>query len=48
MKRMASRRRRRWVMLDRDGKVAVYNPGQLTAEQLEPLIQKITAVASSQ
>jgi thiol-disulfide isomerase/thioredoxin len=36
------------VMLDRDGKVAVYNPGQLTAEQLEPLIQKITAVASSQ
>lgn len=36
------------VMLDRDGKVAAYNPGQLTAEQLEPFIQKITAVASSQ
>jgi len=35
------------VMLDRDGKVAAYNPGQLTAEQLEPLIQKITAVAGS-
>jgi thiol-disulfide isomerase/thioredoxin len=36
------------VFLDRDGKVAAYNPGQLTAEQLEPLIQKITAVSSSQ
>lgn len=31
------------VFIDRDGKVAKYNPGQLTAEQLEPLIQKITA-----
>lgn len=34
------------VFLDRDGKVAAYNPGQLTAEQLEPLIQKITSGAT--
>lgn len=36
------------VFIDRDGKVSKYNPGQLTAEQLEPLIQKITSVVSSQ
>ena len=36
------------VFLDRAGKVAAYNPGQLTAEKLEPLIQKITAPAGSQ
>ena len=36
------------VFLDRTGKVAAYNPGQLTAEKLEPLIQKITAPAGSQ
>ena len=37
-----------YVMIDRDGKVSSYLPGQPTMEQLEPLIQKITAVASSQ
>ena len=31
------------VFIDRDGKVSKYHPGQLTAEQLEPLIQKIIA-----
>ena len=36
-----------YVMIDRDGKVSTYLPGQPTAEQLEPLIQKITDVASS-
>ena len=36
------------VFLDRSGRVAAYNPGQLTAEKLEPLIQKITAPAGSQ
>lgn len=34
------------VFLDRDGKVAAYHPGQLTAEELEPLIQKIIAGAT--
>ena len=34
-----------YVMIDRDGKVSSYLPGQPTSEQLEPLIQKITAVA---
>ena len=34
------------VFIDRDGKVAAYNPGQLTAEQLEPIIQKITSGAT--
>jgi thiol-disulfide isomerase/thioredoxin len=29
------------VLIDRDGKVATYHPGQMTVEQLEPLIQKI-------
>lgn len=36
------------VFLDRDGKVAAYNPGQLTAEKLEPLLQRIMATSSSQ
>ena len=30
-----------YVMIDRDGKVSSYLPGQPTMEQLEPLIQKI-------
>lgn len=34
------------VFLDRDGKVAAYHPGQMTAEELEPLIQKITSAGS--
>jgi thiol-disulfide isomerase/thioredoxin len=39
-----------YVMIDRDGKVSTYLPGQPTSEQLEPLIQKIIQkpVASSQ
>ena len=37
-----------YVMIDRDGKVSTYLPGQPTAEQLEPLIQKIVATTSSQ
>jgi thiol-disulfide isomerase/thioredoxin len=37
-----------YVMIDRDGKVSSYLPGQPTAEQLEPLIRKITQVAGSQ
>lgn len=32
-----------YVMIDRDGKVSTYLPGQPTPEQLEPLIQKIVA-----
>ena len=36
-----------YVMIDRDGKVSSYLPGQPTAEQLEPLIRKITEVAGS-
>jgi thiol-disulfide isomerase/thioredoxin len=36
-----------YVMIDRDGKVSSYLPGQPTAEQLEPLIKKITEVAGS-
>ena len=32
-----------YVMIDRDGKVSSYLPGQPTSEQLEPLIQKIVA-----
>lgn len=35
------------VLIDRAGNVAKYNPGQLTAEQLEPLIQKIIAPVAS-
>ncbi len=35
------------VLIDRAGNVARYNPGQLTTEQLEPLIQKIIAPAGS-
>ncbi|HUQ87651.1 MAG TPA: TlpA disulfide reductase family protein [Vicinamibacterales bacterium] len=35
-----------YVMIDRDGKVSTYLPGQPTAEQLEPLIRKIVAVTS--
>jgi thiol-disulfide isomerase/thioredoxin len=35
------------VFLDRNGKVAAYHPGQMTADELEPLLQKITAAASS-
>jgi thiol-disulfide isomerase/thioredoxin len=37
-----------YVMIDRDGKVSTYLPGQPTREQLEPLIQRIIAVSSSQ
>jgi thiol-disulfide isomerase/thioredoxin len=36
-----------YVMIDRDGKVSTYLPGQPTAEQLEPLIQKIVAPAAT-
>ena len=36
-----------YVMIDRDGKVSTYLPGQPTVEQLEPLIRKI-AVSGSQ
>jgi thiol-disulfide isomerase/thioredoxin len=36
-----------YVMIDRDGKVSSYLPGQPTSEQLEPLIQKIVATTSS-
>ena len=32
-----------YVMIDRDGKVSTYLPGQPTSEQLEPLIQKIVS-----
>jgi len=32
-----------YVMIDRNGKVSTYLPGQPTAEQLEPLIKKIVA-----
>jgi len=32
-----------YVMIDRNGKVSTYLPGQPTAEQLEPLIKKIIA-----
>jgi len=35
------------VFIDRDGKVSRYHPGQLTAEQLEPMIQKIVAPMGS-
>jgi thiol-disulfide isomerase/thioredoxin len=37
-----------YVMIDRDGKVSSYLPGQPTSDQLEVLIKKITAVAGSQ
>ena len=37
-----------YVMIDREGKVSTYLPGQPTIEQLEPLIQKIVSVTSSQ
>lgn len=36
-----------YVMIDRDGKVSSYLPGQPTVEQLEPLIQKIVAPAAT-
>jgi thiol-disulfide isomerase/thioredoxin len=36
-----------YVMIDRDGKVSTYLPGQPTSEQLEPLIQKIIAPAGT-
>jgi cytochrome c biogenesis protein CcmG/thiol:disulfide interchange protein DsbE len=35
-----------YVLIDRDGKVSTYLPGQPTVEQLEPLIKKITEVSS--
>ena len=35
------------VLIDRAGNVSKYNPGRLTAEQLEPLIQAIIAPLSS-
>lgn len=37
-----------YVMIDRNGNVSTYLPGQPTVEELEPLIQKIIAVAGSQ
>lgn len=36
-----------YVLIDRDGKVSTYLPGQPTLEQLEPLIKKIAEVAGS-
>ena len=36
-----------YVLIDREGKVSTYLPGQPTVEQLEPLIKKITEVAGS-
>ena len=36
-----------YVMIDRDGKVSTYLPGQPTSEQLEPLIKKIIEVSGS-
>jgi thiol-disulfide isomerase/thioredoxin len=36
-----------YVMIDRDGKVSAYLPGQPTAEQLEPLIKKIAEASGS-
>jgi hypothetical protein len=35
------------VVIDRAGNVSKYNPGRLSAEQLEPLIQAIAAPLSS-
>ena len=35
-----------YVLIDRDGRVSTYLPGQPTTEQLEPLIQKITGASS--
>lgn len=35
------------VLIDRAGNVSKYNPGRLTAEELEPLIQAIAAPVSS-
>jgi len=37
-----------YVMIDRDGKVSTYLPGQPTVEELEPLIRKIIGLAGSQ
>jgi thiol-disulfide isomerase/thioredoxin len=37
-----------YVMIDRDGNVSTYLPGQPTVEELEPLIRKIIGVAGSQ
>jgi thiol-disulfide isomerase/thioredoxin len=37
-----------YVMIDRDGKVSTYLPGQPTSDELELLIRKITEVSSSQ
>ncbi|MEP6783794.1 MAG: redoxin family protein, partial [Acidobacteriota bacterium] len=36
-----------YVMIDRDGKVSTYLPGQPTVEELEPLIRKIIAPAAT-
>jgi thiol-disulfide isomerase/thioredoxin len=36
-----------YVMIDRDGKVSTYLPGQPTAEELEALIQKVTGPATT-
>ncbi|MEY4093970.1 MAG: hypothetical protein RLZZ53_1169 [Acidobacteriota bacterium] len=36
-----------YVLIDREGKVSTYLPGQPTVEQLEPLIRKIAEVAGS-
>ena len=36
-----------YVMIDRDGKVSSYLPGQPTSAQLEPLMQKIIAPATT-
>lgn len=37
-----------YVLIDRDGKVSTYLPGQPTVEQLEPLIRKIAEMSGSQ
>ncbi len=37
-----------YVMIDRDGKVSSYLPGQPTSDELEVLIKKVTAIAGSQ
>jgi hypothetical protein len=36
------------VMIDRDGRVSSYLPGQPTSDELEVLIKKIAVVAGSQ
>jgi thioredoxin-related protein len=35
------------VLVDRAGKVALYHPGQMTREELEPQIVKLVATATN-